>query len=232
MIIDVSKWQGAIDWGRVRAAGVTRVIIRATLGATGKDERFAANWAGARAAGIAERGVYHYVITGVPAAAQWANLKGVTGGDWGTLPITLDAERTTAERDAMAGGWVFPRLAYTRMLQELVGLADAGSGRNTALYTSRNEWQVVTTSPEWALTHPLHIAHYWAGAAPLCPPGWGWTTWQYTSVGSVDGIAGHVDLSRPNPLAPNPNPIPIPDLESDRTEFLARTAELRELVNH
>lgn len=50
--IDVSKWQGAIDWASVRGAGTQFVFIKATEGGDHVDERFMENWNGAAAAGI------------------------------------------------------------------------------------------------------------------------------------------------------------------------------------
>src|SRR5690606_5867024 len=57
--IDISKWQGDIDWHAVRASGVAFAFIKATEGADHADERFAENWAAARRAGV-PRGAYHY----------------------------------------------------------------------------------------------------------------------------------------------------------------------------
>ena len=70
--IDVSKWQGAIDWAQVKAAGKTFAIIKATEGALtpgladadaiaqyGLDPQFRTNWANARTAGVT-RGAYHF----------------------------------------------------------------------------------------------------------------------------------------------------------------------------
>src|SRR6202789_4301859 len=58
--IDVSKYQGNIDWDAVKNSGVKFVWIKATEGGDRADERFEANWAGAKQVGIA-RGAYHFV---------------------------------------------------------------------------------------------------------------------------------------------------------------------------
>src|SRR5690349_19128466 len=50
--IDVSKWQGRIDWASVSAAGTQFAFIKATEGGDHTDERFLENWQGAKAAGI------------------------------------------------------------------------------------------------------------------------------------------------------------------------------------
>ena len=57
--IDVSHYQGAIDWGAVRSGGVSFAYIKATEGADGVDDQFATNWQGAASAGVT-RGAYHF----------------------------------------------------------------------------------------------------------------------------------------------------------------------------
>ena len=58
--IDVSKYQGTIDWNAVAGSGVKFVWIKATEGGDLVDERFQANWQGAKLAGI-PHGAYHFV---------------------------------------------------------------------------------------------------------------------------------------------------------------------------
>ena len=57
--------------------------MRATLGSTGIDDRYAENWRESGWAGIPRRGIYHYFITGVSAAAQLANILAVMGATLG-----------------------------------------------------------------------------------------------------------------------------------------------------
>ncbi|HMO23601.1 MAG TPA: GH25 family lysozyme, partial [Candidatus Melainabacteria bacterium] len=57
--IDVSRHQGTIDWGRVKAAGVNYCFIKSTEGSSWKDNKFDFNWAEAKKHGII-RGAYHF----------------------------------------------------------------------------------------------------------------------------------------------------------------------------
>ena len=57
--VDVSDAQGAIDWAAARGAGIEWAAIKATQGTYNTQQRFAANWANARAAGVI-RGAYHF----------------------------------------------------------------------------------------------------------------------------------------------------------------------------
>lgn len=59
--IDVSKWQGPIDWMSVKGAGTQFAYIKATEGGDHVDDRFRENWDGAGRAGV-PRGAYHFVF--------------------------------------------------------------------------------------------------------------------------------------------------------------------------
>jgi lysozyme len=209
-IIDLSRWQGKPDWARVRAAGVTTAIMRCCTGGTGVDSEYARNWRESALAGIPRRGTYAYVITGIPAAEQVANILRVTGGDFGTEPLTLDCERTKSERDAMAGGWVFPKNAYTSMVWDMLHALTPHAPNGLRIYTSANEWAAITSQPAWAVWYPLWVAHYNDHVAqPDCPRGWAWARWQYSCTGHVDGIDGAVDLNRERVVTPVPSPDPM-----------------------
>src|SRR4051812_9741260 len=58
--VDISKWQGDVDFQALKASGVKFVFMKATEGGDHADDRFPINWAGARAAGL-HYGAYHFV---------------------------------------------------------------------------------------------------------------------------------------------------------------------------
>ena len=70
--IDVSHFQGEVDWGAVAAAGVRFAFIKATEGLDDVDPRFAQNWQGSRAAGLL-RGAYHFLHPNLDARQQAAH---------------------------------------------------------------------------------------------------------------------------------------------------------------
>ena len=202
-IIDVSRWQGLIDWDRVKAAGVETAIIRATMGATGIDSEYRRNWQGSAAASISHRGIYHYVTaSNLVASSQVNNIMQTTGGDWGDEPLTLDCERTDAERLLP----VFPKAVYTALVREMLDrLAVHGRVR---IYTSANEWQAMTTLPAWAEGTVDWFAEYNDNITvpPTLPPGVRtWKRRQYSFTGRVAGIDANVDLNIDN-VAPAPPP--------------------------
>src|SRR5215831_6660124 len=90
--IDVSVYQGAIDWSRVAAAGVEFAYIRVGDGLRPVDARFTDNWTGARAAGVA-RGAYQFFRQDADAIAQadlFVDTIGVLDGD--DLSPAIDVE--------------------------------------------------------------------------------------------------------------------------------------------
>src|SRR5262245_45216635 len=90
--IDVSKWQGEIDWAAVRAGGVRFAYVRVSDGATAPDPLVARNGEEARRAGIA-RGAYQYFRPDEDAEEQADVLLEMTGPPRkGDLPPALDVE--------------------------------------------------------------------------------------------------------------------------------------------
>ncbi len=165
--LDASHWQGTIDW-KVAASKVSFAFIKATQGNNVVDGMFAANWAGAKAAGLL-RGAYHYFRNGVDPLAQAELFVKTCGGDYGELPLALDYEDTAAPPDVAQA-----RLFLARV-QEL-------TGRPCCIYTGKWYWKF-PQAVGWASDYDLWIASY--TTLPSVPSDWkDWTFWQYSSNGS------------------------------------------------
>ena len=91
--IDISKYQGTIDWREVRRDGVSFAYIKATEGGDHHDATFLINWLAARDAGVA-RGAYHFYYWCRPAKEQLAWFKKHVPVDPTALPPVLDVEWT------------------------------------------------------------------------------------------------------------------------------------------
>ena len=180
--IDVSKWQGGIDWNAVAGGGIEYAFIRCSHGLNTIDEYFDANWDEARAAGIAS-GVYQYFEPGQDPIAQADLLLDMMGPlQPGDLPPVIDVEShgnlPAAEVAAAVTAWV----------QHV----EAELGVKPIIYTGRYFWQDYVQSNAF-VDYPLWIAHYTNDCPNIPAP---WTTWafhQYTDSGSVPGVAGNVD---------------------------------------
>lgn len=178
--IDVSKDQGTIDWPAVAQAGITFAFVKATDGETYVDPNFAANWAGAAAAGLL-RGAYHFFRAEDSPQSQ-VDLFWTTVGGTGELGLVVDVEKTMGVSNAT----LIANL--TQFLDEL----QKASGRQPLIYTYPSFWKALGTTAFGA--YPLWVAEYEV-AAPTIPSGWSsWRYWQSSQSGTVPGITGNVDL--------------------------------------
>ena len=182
--IDVSHYQGAIDWRKVAEAGKVFAFIKATEGRGFVDSAFDANWEGARAAGVL-RGAYHFFRPGEDALAQ-AQLFLSKLDSKGDLPPTLDVETASGvSAPAIAAGvaaWVdYVATNYARPL----------------IYASPSFWNALP-SVGIETAADLWVAEWNVGAARSIGAWQGWSFWQYSERGAVPGIAGSIDLDRFN----------------------------------
>ncbi|MFE3369646.1 lysozyme [Streptomyces sp. NPDC059173] len=196
--IDVSHWQGAINWGSVKAAGIDFAYMKATEGTSYKDSRFNANYTGSYNAGLI-RGAYHFARPNVSNGATQAGYFASNGGGWSkdgrTLPGVLDIEHNPY--GAMCYG-----LSTTRMrtwINDFYNTYKARTTRDVVIYTTAGWWNTCTGG--WtgmSAKSPLWVAH-WGTASPAVPAGFPtWTIWQYTATGRVAGVSGDVDRNKFN----------------------------------
>ena len=95
--IDVSKFQGDIDWNAVANSGVKFAWIKATEGGDRADARFQANWSGAKAAGV-PHGAYHFVYWCRPPLEEMACFEQNAPVEDDALPPVLDVEATPTSK--------------------------------------------------------------------------------------------------------------------------------------
>jgi GH25 family lysozyme M1 (1,4-beta-N-acetylmuramidase) len=189
--IDVSHWQGNIDWVQVAGAGKSFAIVKATEGVGYKDDKYDRNKAGAMGNGL-KFGAYHFARpeNDPIREADWF----VDNSDYehGMLIPTLDLERTGGRGPTGLTNWTKAWLARV----------DERLGVKPMIYMSPYFWRTNLNDTRWFADNGyevLWIAH-WHVANPSPPAdnwgGHGWTFWQYTSDGRVPGISGRVDLNR------------------------------------
>lgn len=186
--IDVSKWQGNIDWARVKAAGVKYAFIRVSDGIATLDEKFVPNWVGAGAQGI-PRGVYQFFRPHRdPIAQADIVIDHLLEHGVGELPPVIDVEATNDQTPE----------TIARNVGLWIDRVESALGVTPIIYTGRYFWNDNVRSSAYS-SYPLWIAHYTSAACPNIPDAWGrWAFWQYSSTGRVDGIAGDVDMNRFN----------------------------------
>jgi len=211
--IDVSKWQGTIDFNAVKAAGVQLVYMRASYGEHSTDETFERNYANARAAGLLI-GVYHYISAGDAAGGkkQAQNFANHLAGKQIDARPAMDIE----------GSDGYTAAQMNQLAADFLGELKALTGMTGIIYSSASgaKRYTVQTAQNW----DLWVAHY--GVASPEPNGvWSsWVGWQYTSSGRVNGITGNVDRNYftkeillgdvpptpPPTAAPTPTPTAVP----------------------
>lgn len=191
--IDVSHWQGAINWTSVRNSGIQWAYIKATEGTSYKDPRFGTNYTSAYYAGVI-RGAYHFARPDISSGATQADFLANNGGAWSadnrTLPAALDIEYNPYGSTCYG----LSQSSMRSWISSFLSRYKYRTGRYAVIYTTYNWWYTCTGNyGGFASTSPLWIARWSTSPGPL-PAGWSfWTMWQYTSTGSVSGISGNVD---------------------------------------
>ena len=181
--VDVSEFQGSIDWNAVHGSGRGFAIARVSDGTGHPDPTFATNWAGIKNAGMV-RGVYQFFRASEDPTAQ-ANLLvsaiGTLGAD--DLPPVADVEVS----DGVSGATLVANLATW------LGVIKSKTGRTPMIYTAPGFWNPLPSTGQFA-GDVLWVAN-WQVSCPDTPTPWtGWTFWQ--SRRQRLG-AGHLGRGRP-----------------------------------
>lgn len=184
--IDVSHYQGHIDWKTVANSGnVGYVYIKATESNTLVDDTYEYNIAEARRHGI-KAGSYHFFRPGVNALAQYNNFRRVVNKRHQDLLPLIDVEVT---------GGVTVATLHAR-LQEFLRLVTEEYGRRPIIYTGKNFYNKYFAPYPNFKAYKFMIAQYTPQEEPYLNDGDDYLIWQYTGHGHVDGIRGDVDQSR------------------------------------
>lgn len=190
--IDVSSYQGTIDWSRAKAAGVGFAIIRVgyrgygSKGTIAEDEQFKANVEGALKAGVPVGYYFFSQATTEAEAREEAQFVLAHIAEYGSsYPVVFDMEYVTETSDRIAG--------LSR--DELTGVAAAfcdeisSNGYYPMVYGNVG-WLTQTIGLSDLQGVPVWVASY-EGTPQL---GHAFQMWQYSATGTVDGVDGEVDL--------------------------------------
>ncbi|MCK3778052.1 glycoside hydrolase family 25 protein [Ensifer sesbaniae] len=185
--VDVSRWQGEIDWPKLRTQGANFAFIKATDGGDHLDPMFKKNWRAAKAAGL-RRGAYHFFY--------WCRTAGEQA-DWfirnvprepGALPPVIDVEyngESSCKR----------RLSPERVREKMQVFMD----KLEAYYGQR---PIIYTAPDFYkdnLQGAFQNYPFWLRAVAQHPskvyPNRKWLFWQYSGSGLSHGVDGKIDLN-------------------------------------
>lgn len=189
--IDVSKWQGDIDWDKVKKAGVEFVMIRAgyrgsKTGALVEDPNFLVNIRGAKRAGL-KVGVYFFTqaVNEVEAVEEASMVIALCDGYDLDYPVVIDSEGAGGEGRADSLD-VETRTKVCAAFCETI----ENAGYEAGVYASRS-WYNANLEVNDLDDYRIWLAEY--RSTPLY--GGYYDMWQYTSKGKIDGIEGNVDLN-------------------------------------
>lgn len=190
--IDVSKWNGEIDWDKVKNAGVEFAIIRAgyrgsSTGSLVEDPLFTANMKGAQASGIPV-GVYFFTqaVNEVEAVEEASAVLTLIREYELEYPVFIDTEGAggNGRADALdAETRTLVCEAFCRTIENAgyqAGVYGSRNWYNNRLYTDRLDSRYCIWLAEYRSV-PLYQGYY--------------QFWQYTSKGKIDGISGNVDMN-------------------------------------
>ena len=193
--IDVSHWQGAIDWSKVKAAGVKFAFAKATEGRKTVDARYQTNRDRAEAAGLAI-GAYHF------ARPDHTTNDAVREADWFVDHAGLRGRNLLPVLDLEVTGGL-GRKALTTWVRAWLGRVQGRLGVKPVIYTYPYFWIDYMGNTTWFAANGyrmLWIAHYDVNSPKVPASNWdgaGWTMWQLSDCGHVSGIDG---LRRRRPL--------------------------------
>lgn len=187
--IDVSKWNGKIDWNAVKSSGVDYVIVRcgyrgSSTGALIEDPYFKQNMQGATAAGI-KVGVYLFsqAINEVEAVKEASFAISLAKSYNLTYPIFIDTEPSGGRADGLNAA------ARTAVVSAFCQTVE-NSGYRAGIYASKS-WFESKLQTASLSKYKIWLAQY--AAAPTY--GGKYDLWQYSSKGTISGINGNVDLN-------------------------------------
>ena len=211
--IDVSEYQGYIDYSKVKNAGIQIVYIKASQGTTIEDPYFRTNYDNAKSEGL-KVGFYHFLTARNEddAIAEAEFFSSVISGTSPDCRLAMDFEVFDGLSVEKINQISF---AFLQKLQEL-------TNKEYVVYSDAFNARTVF-SRELAESYPLWIAEYDVNL-PSSTGNWDeWIGFQYSDKGRIDGITGDVDLDRftqdiflsDTSEIPKPEPEPNPDISNN-----------------
>jgi lysozyme len=185
--VDVSRWQGEIDWPKLRSQGANFAYIKATDGGDHLDPMFKKNWRAAGEAGL-RRGAYHFFY--------WCRTAGEQA-DWfirnvpkapGALPPVIDVEWNGESRCKKRPS----RENVLEKMQVFMDKLEAHYGQRPIIYTAPDFYRdnlkgAFPNHPFWLRSVAAHPSTVY--------PGRKWVFWQYSGSGLSHGVEGRIDLN-------------------------------------
>lgn len=187
--VDVSSYQGEIDWRVLSEQGIKFAYIKATEGSSFTDESFVRNWRDARAIEGLAVGAYHFMSFESPGTAQADNFLSAASVGTGVLPPAVDLE--------LYGEYLIdpPSKEEVRaILDPLLDKLEQAAGKKPVIYVNRRLYGAYLAHDYDE--YPIWICDIYGWPDEKRLP---WTFWQYSHVGKLPGYESdaeeHIDLN-------------------------------------
>lgn len=185
--VDVSRWQGDIDWVKLRSQGANFAYIKATDGGDHVDPMFRRNWRNADDAGL-KRGAYHFFYWCRVASEQADWFIRNVPRDADALPPVIDVEwnhESSCKRRPS-------RATVLEKMQVFMDRLERHYGKRPIIYTSPDFYRdnlrgAFPDYPFWLRSVAAHPAKVY--------PDRDWVFWQYSGSGLSHGVSGRIDLN-------------------------------------
>ena len=187
--IDVSTYQGDVDWATVANQGILYAFAKATEGASSTDPSFTRNWTNMKTFGVV-RGAYHFFRPAKDPIVQANNFLQLVKNslEASDLPPVLDLEVL----DGLDAQTVINNAL------KWISAVETATGRKPIVYTYPSFWEDKLGNPTQFSNYPLWIANF-GTRTPALPNAWrSWAFHQYSESGQLQGIQGNVDLNQFN----------------------------------
>jgi GH25 family lysozyme M1 (1,4-beta-N-acetylmuramidase) len=194
--MDVSNYQGNVDWPTAWAQGARFAYVKASEGTFYTNPSFSQQYSGSTAVGM-YRGAYHFAMPTLTSGREQANFFVDHGGSWSsdgrTLPPLLDIEYNPYDAKTMPSGegdtcYAMSPVELISWIRDFSNTIKARTGRIPMIYTATNWWNYCIGDTTAFADHPLHIAAYNEIAAGPVPYGWKtYSFWQYSDSGPFVG---------------------------------------------
>lgn len=221
--IDVSAWQGKIDYSLVKSDGIEIVYIKASQGNSYTDPYFRTNYRNAKDNGL-KVGFYHFLTArntteAIAEAEHFVNVISNTEPD---CRLAMDFEQLSNLSNSEVNSI---SKAFMSKVYEL-------TGKELVIYSDAYNAEYVF-SQELAQEYPLWVAEYGV-TEPINNGKWrNWVGFQYTSTGRVEGISGHVDKDKftKEILLSNSESIPEPSTPPQNNNTVIYTVRRGDTLN-
>ncbi|KAB7667089.1 glycoside hydrolase family 25 protein [Bacillus sp. B1-b2] len=182
--VDVSSYQGEINWKQIETQNIQFAFIKATEGSSFVDSYFTSNWNNAKTTKI-RIGAYHFFSYDSAGTTQAENFIDTVPKEADTLPPVIDVEFYGDKEKNLPS-----KEDVRKELQDMIDILEKHYGKRVILYTTNKAYDLYIKE-EFEDTD-IWIRDVWT--KPTLPDQRDWTFWQYTDKEKLEGYNGEEEF--------------------------------------